>query len=109
MFFIYVDQKIKVATFPWTYFYIEPNNKKKKKKKKKKIVSEKAVGQYTSFKITWAIQTEIGLWFIIYLLLVWILDPKSPVEKSTGKPLVVEWEKMSKSKYNGVDPQVIYF
>jgi hypothetical protein len=48
------------------------------------------VGQYTSFKITWAIQTEIGLWFIIYLLLVWFLDPKSPVEKSTGKPLVVE-------------------
>lgn len=105
MFFIYVDQKMKMATFPWTYFYIEPNNNKKKKK----ILLENAVGQYTSFKITWAIQTEIGLWFIIYLLLVWFLDPKSPVEKSTGKPLVVEWEKMSKSKYNGVDPQVFYF
>ncbi|XP_063407729.1 probable leucine--tRNA ligase, mitochondrial [Mytilus trossulus] len=32
---------------------------------------------------------------------------KSPVEKSTGKPLIQEWEKMSKSKYNGVDPQEI--
>jgi hypothetical protein len=41
MFFIYVDQKIKVATFPWTYFYIEPNNKKKKKKKKNKKKKKK--------------------------------------------------------------------
>ena len=28
MFFIYVDQKVKMATFPGTCFYIEPNNKK---------------------------------------------------------------------------------
>ena len=29
------------------------------------------------------------------------------VEKSSGLPVVVEWEKMSKSKYNGVDPGVL--
>lgn len=27
-----------------------------------------------------------------------------PVEKSTGHPVVVEWEKMSKSKKNGIEP-----
>lgn len=31
---------------------------------------------------------------------------KAPVEKNTGAALTVQWEKMSKSKYNGVDPQV---
>ena len=31
---------------------------------------------------------------------------KAPVEKETGAALSVQWEKMSKSKYNGVDPQV---
>ena len=30
----------------------------------------------------------------------------APVEKDTGAALSVQWEKMSKSKYNGVDPQV---
>ena len=28
------------------------------------------------------------------------------VEKSTGEPVSVKFEKMSKSRYNGVDPQV---
>ena len=28
------------------------------------------------------------------------------MEKGTGAELIVEWEKMSKSKYNGVDPMV---
>ena len=31
---------------------------------------------------------------------------KRPVEKGTGARLIEEWEKMSKSKYNGVDPKV---
>ena len=31
-----------------------------------------------------------------------------PVEKGTGEPLQEQWEKMSKSKYNGYDPQVIF-
>ena len=31
-------------------------------------------------------------------------DTDKPIEKSSGKQLVVSWEKMSKSKYNGVDP-----
>lgn len=29
------------------------------------------------------------------------------VEKSTGEPVIVSWEKMSKSKHNGVDPMEI--
>ncbi|KAJ8302965.1 hypothetical protein KUTeg_019361 [Tegillarca granosa] len=33
---------------------------------------------------------------------------KEPVEKSSGAELIVQWEKMSKSKYNGVDPQMFH-
>ncbi len=29
---------------------------------------------------------------------------KPPIHKESSKPVVTEWEKMSKSKYNGVDP-----
>ena len=29
------------------------------------------------------------------------------IEKSSGKSVVVEWEKMSKSKHNGVDPNLV--
>jgi len=37
------------------------------------------------------------------------MSGSAPVEASTKEELIVEWEKMSKSKYNGVDPQVNYF
>ena len=30
------------------------------------------------------------------------------VEKGTGEPVGMKWEKMSKSKHNGIDPQVKY-
>lgn len=30
------------------------------------------------------------------------------VEKSTGNPVVMAWEKMSKSKHNGVDPELMF-
>ena len=30
-----------------------------------------------------------------------------PVERETGLPVVVDWEKMSKSKHNGADPGVV--
>ena len=35
------------------------------------------------------------------------IDKHKNVHASTKEPLVIEWEKMSKSKYNGVDPQDI--
>ena len=31
---------------------------------------------------------------------------EAPVEKGTSAALTLQWEKMSKSKHNGVDPQV---
>lgn len=34
-------------------------------------------------------------------------DRQKAYETSTGKPIEMKWEKMSKSKYNGADPQVI--
>lgn len=33
---------------------------------------------------------------------------KKPVEVNTGKPLVESWEKMSKSKHNGVEPSEMF-
>ncbi len=29
------------------------------------------------------------------------------MEQENGSPVVVEWEKMSKSKHNGVDPSLL--
>jgi len=75
-----------------------------------KFCLKNAIWQYTLHLKSDETDTDSGgpLIYNIYYLFV-VLDPKSPVEKSSEKPLVVEWEKMSKSKYNGVDPQVIYF
>lgn len=41
-----------------------------------------------------------------FSLTIMILTGEKPVEKGTGEEVLVQWEKMSKSKYNGVDPQV---
>lgn len=41
-----------------------------------------------------------------FSLTIIILTGEKPVEKGTGGEVLVQWEKMSKSKYNGVDPQV---
>ncbi|HIK45147.1 MAG TPA: leucine--tRNA ligase [Leptolyngbyaceae cyanobacterium M65_K2018_010] len=42
-----------------------------------------------------------------YVPLAQITDPANPVDPETGDPLEVFYEKMSKSKYNGVDPQAV--
>ena len=36
------------------------------------------------------------------------LSGPKPVELATGKPLAVGWEKMSKSKFNGVEPETVW-
>ena len=33
---------------------------------------------------------------------------QKPVEAATGNALVVTWEKMSKSKFNGVEPETVW-
>ncbi len=37
----------------------------------------------------------------------WVVDPKDPKDPDSGEPLQVFYEKMSKSKFNGVDPQEV--
>jgi leucyl-tRNA synthetase len=34
-----------------------------------------------------------------------VTDPSKPIQISTGLPPSISWEKMSKSKFNGVDPE----
>ena len=42
-----------------------------------------------------------------YIFEVHVINPgKDTFEKETSEEVVTQWEKMSKSKYNGVDPQV---
>jgi len=37
-----------------------------------------------------------------------VITGDKPVEKATKQPLVVSWEKMSKSKFNGVEPESVW-
>ncbi len=42
-----------------------------------------------------------------YIPNILIDDPKKPIDPETGDPLQVIYEKMSKSKHNGVDPKLV--
>ena len=48
-------------------------------------------------------------WSLAYnYKLILILDEKMRyIEKETGLPVTKKWEKMSKSKHNGIDPDLI--
>ena len=37
-----------------------------------------------------------------------LIKGEKPVEKTTKQPLVATWEKMSKSKFNGVEPESVW-
>ncbi|XP_065571144.1 leucine--tRNA ligase, mitochondrial-like isoform X1 [Artemia franciscana] len=37
-----------------------------------------------------------------------VFDGEEAVEKDTGEPVIATWEKMSKSKFNGVEPEEIF-
>ncbi len=43
--------------------------------------------------------------YLIYILRIIILE-QGFIDKSSGAAVIVDWEKMSKSKYNGIDPEV---
>ena len=46
------------------------------------------------------------LYLSYYSVSVVLMLESVPVDASSKEEVIVEWEKMSKSKYNGVDPQV---
>lgn len=61
----------------------------------------------SSFRIMKFVRKIKDMQFITkFSLTIVILTEDKPVEKGTGEEVLVQWEKMSKSKYNGVDPQV---
>ena len=37
-----------------------------------------------------------------------VFEREDAVEKDTGEPVIATWEKMSKSKFNGVEPEEIF-
>ncbi len=44
----------------------------------------------------------------IFYMFALLFKGEKPVEMSTKSPLVVSWEKMSKSKFNGVEPESVW-